>query len=53
MLKAILITAASAGLGTSLIEYLVGYNAIDWIKDKLTAVYAYIKFKVLGWLSTL
>lgn len=26
-----------AGLGTSAIEYFVGYNAIDWLKDHILA----------------
>ena len=36
MLKLFLIIAAS-GLGTSTIEYFIGYNVIDWLKDHILA----------------
>lgn len=36
MLKFFLLIAV-AGLGTSAIEYFVGYNAIDWLKDHILA----------------
>lgn len=36
MLKLFLIIAAS-GLGASAIQYFVGYNAIDWLKDHILA----------------
>lgn len=42
MLKYVYIIAAS-GLGTSAIEYVVGYNAIDWLKDHILSLFGHFK----------
>lgn len=42
MLKFFLLIAV-AGLGTSAIEYFVGYNAIDWLKDHILAFFGRVE----------
>lgn len=48
MTKEILIAVAAGGLGTSAIEYFVGYNAIDWLKDHVVALFHLVFNGVAG-----